>query len=78
MTRHGTFMTTFDCLAALALGGGHPAQAQSSCAPGQNSLIIYHAGGLSAAFTAVKSCSRSRPAPASPTWQPAASTRPAG
>lgn len=41
-------------MAALALGAGRPARAQSSCAPGQDALIIYHAGSLSAAFSAVE------------------------
>lgn len=54
MTRHATFKLTLGCLAAFALGNAHPARAQSSCAPGQSSLIIYHAGSLSAAFTAVE------------------------
>ncbi len=54
MTRHATFKLALGCLAAVTFGGGHPARAQSSCAPGQGSLIIYHAGSLSAAFTAVE------------------------
>ena len=54
MTRHATLKLTLGCLAALGLGAGQPARAQSSCAPGQSSLIIYHAGSLSAAFTAVE------------------------
>ncbi len=54
MTRHATFKLALGGLAALCIGGGHQARAQSSCAPGQNSLIIYHAGSLTAAFTAVE------------------------
>ncbi len=54
MTRHATFKLALGCLAALAVCGGRSAQAQSGCAPGQNSLIIYHAGSLTAAFTAVE------------------------
>ncbi len=38
----------------MVLGAGHPARAQSDCASNPNSLIIYHAGSLSAAFTAVE------------------------
>ena len=54
MPRHATFKLALGCFAAFALSAGHPAQAQSGCAPGQSSLIIYHAGSLSAAFTAVE------------------------
>lgn len=46
------------CLAAVALGALQPASAQSSaqpsCAGAPQQLIIYHAGSLSAAFTAVE------------------------
>ncbi len=54
MTRHAMTKLSFGCLALLALGAGQPARAQSSCAPGQPSLVIYHAGSLSAAFSAVE------------------------
>lgn len=54
MTRHAMTKLSFGCLAVLALGAGQPAIAQSSCAPGQQALVIYHAGSLSAAFTAVE------------------------
>jgi molybdate/tungstate transport system substrate-binding protein len=43
------------CLLALgAVALTDPAQAQSVCAPGSPSLIIYHAGSLTAAFSAVE------------------------
>lgn len=54
MTRYKTCKLTFGCLAAFSLGAGHPARAQTDCASNPNSLIIYHAGSLSAAFTAVE------------------------
>ena len=53
MTRHAMLKLTFGGLAALALGAG-PAFAQSDCASNPNALIVYHAGSLSAAFSAVE------------------------
>jgi len=54
MTRHAALKLTLGCLAVLAFSTERPGRAQSSCASGQPSLIIYHAGSLSAAFTAVE------------------------
>lgn len=54
ITRHARLKLTLCCLAAVVLVAGRPAHAQSNCAPIQASLIIDHAGSLSAAFTAVE------------------------
>ena len=53
MTRHAIRQLALGGLAALALGAG-PAFAQSDCASNPNSLLIYHAGSLSAEFSAVE------------------------
>ncbi len=53
MTRHATLKLAFFGTAALALGAG-PAAAQTDCASNPNALIIYHAGSLSAEFSAVE------------------------
>lgn len=53
MTQHAMLKLAFGGLAAFAFGAG-PAFAQSDCASNPNSLIIYHAGSLSAEFTAVE------------------------
>ena len=53
MTRHAMLMA-IGGLAALALGAGHPARAQSNCASDPNALAVYHAGSLNAAFSAVE------------------------
>lgn len=54
MTRHNSLKLALGCLAALSSGAAHPARAQTDCTSNPNSLIIYHAGSLSAAFTAVE------------------------
>ena len=53
MTRHA-MLIAIGGLAALTLGAGHPARAQSNCASDPNALAVYHAGSLNAAFTAVE------------------------
>lgn len=54
MTRHAMLKLAIGGLAALTLGAGHSAHAQSDCASNPNALIVYHAGSLNAAFTAVE------------------------
>ena len=54
MTRSAALKLALLGTAALAFGAGHPARAQSDCASNPNSLIIYHAGSLSAEFAAVE------------------------
>ncbi len=54
MTRHKTLELALGCLAALSIDAVQPARAQTDCASNPNSLIIYHAGSLSAAFSAVE------------------------
>lgn len=54
MTRHAMLTLAFGGLGALMLSAGQPARAQSSCASNPNALIVYHAGSLNAAFTAVE------------------------
>ncbi len=53
-TRHAMLELAIGGMAALVFGAGHSAHAQSDCASNPNALIIYHAGSLSAAFTAVE------------------------
>ncbi len=54
MTRHAMLGLGFGGLVALTLGAGQPAHAQSDCASSPDALVIYHAGSLSAAFSAVE------------------------
>jgi len=53
MTRNAMLKLAFGGLAAFALGA-EPARAQTDCASNPNALIIYHAGSLSAEFSAVE------------------------
>ncbi len=53
MTRNAMLKLAFGGLAAFALGA-EPARAQTDCASNPNSLVIYHAGSLSAEFSAVE------------------------
>ena len=54
MTRHAMLRLAIGGLAALTLGAGHAARAQSDCASDPNALAVYHAGSLNAAFAAVE------------------------
>lgn len=53
MTRHAMMKLALGGLAAFALGA-RPALAQPDCASNPDALIIYHAGSLSAEFSAVE------------------------
>ncbi len=54
MTRYAMLKLALLGTAALGLGAGHPAHAQTDCASNPNALVIYHAGSLSAEFAAVE------------------------
>lgn len=48
MTRHAMLNLAIGGLAALTLGAGHSARAQSDCAADPNALAAYRAGSLDA------------------------------